>query len=91
MSDQLQWDHGAVSSSVTHLDATHSEISNQSVSEPSGCGSSAASAEAVVSDLQSALTGLAKAISSQSSLLTAADKLMRTTDDEAASSAPTRG
>ena len=89
MSDQLQWDHGAVSSSVTHLDAAHSEIGNQSVSEPSGCGSSAASAEAPSGTARAPRRP--KAISSQSSLLTAADKLMRTTDDEAASSAPTRG
>lgn len=88
MASSLKWDHDLATSAVSSIDAASDSISGDSVESPSGCGYSASAASAVVTRLQTALSGLQSGIPSLATSLRAVDTSITTADTNSASTVP---
>lgn len=86
--DNLKWYHDQAQSAKSSMDSASGRISGDSVESPSGCGSSASAAMAVVSSFQLALSGLQSSIPSLSSSMSSADSNITSADTQSASSVP---
>lgn len=82
----LKWYHDQAQSAKSSMDSASGHISGDSVESPSGCGSSASAATAVVSSFQLALSGLQSSIPSLSSSMSSADSNITSADTQSASS-----
>ena len=88
MAGSLKWYHDQAQSAKSSMDSASGHISGDSVESPSGCGSSASAATAVVSSFQLALSGLQSSIPSLSSSMSSADSNITSADTQSASSVP---